>query len=94
MPDTLEPSFGRPLQPECLPFDEDDIARCFPGGIGKARPYQRRGAVRDLRADKGGQRLIASVQGTRPRPYHVFVEIGSSDPVKLSAQCSCPVGRS
>ena len=94
MPDTLEPSLDRPLQPECLPFDEDDIDRCFPGGIGKARPYQRRGAVRDLRADKGGQRLIASVQGTRPRPYHVFVEIGSSDPVRLSAQCSCPVGRS
>ncbi|HUC70594.1 MAG TPA: hypothetical protein VMS01_05325 [Stellaceae bacterium] len=32
------------------------------------------------------------MQGTRPRPYHVFVEIGSNDPVKLSAQRSCPVG--
>ncbi len=87
------PSLGvRPSAVEWFPFDEDDIDRCFPGAIGKARPYQRRGAVRDLRADKGGQRLIASVQGTRPRPYHVFVEIGSSDPVRLSAQCSCPVG--
>ena len=34
----------------------------------------------------------SSVQGTRPRPYHVFVEICSADPVRLSAQCSCPVG--
>jgi SNF2-related domain/Helicase conserved C-terminal domain/SWIM zinc finger len=73
-------------------FDEGDIRRCFPREIGKAVPYQRRGAVRDLHAEKGGKRLIASVQGTRPRPYHVFVEIGDADPVKLSAQCSCPVG--
>jgi hypothetical protein len=87
------PSPGTPLSPAAwFPFDEDDIDRCFPGEIGKARPYQRRGAVRDLHADKGGQRLIASVQGTRPRPYHVFVEIDARDPVKLSAQCSCPVG--
>lgn len=77
---------------EWFPFDKDDIQRCFPGEVGKAVPYQRRGAVRDLHADKGGQRLIASVQGTRPRPYHVFVEIGDADPVRLSAQCSCPVG--
>src|SRR6266478_948465 len=73
-------------------FDEGDIRRCLHGEVDKGRPYQRRGAVRDLRADKGGQRLIASVNGTRPRPYHVFVEIGDSDPVSLSARCSCPVG--
>jgi superfamily II DNA or RNA helicase len=73
-------------------FDESDVRRCLPGSFEKGRPYQRRGAVRDLRADKGGQRLIASVNGTRPRPYHVFVEIGDSDPVSLSARCSCPVG--
>ena len=73
-------------------FDESDIRRCLPGSFEKARPYQRKGAVRDLRADKGGQRLIASVKGTRPRPYHVFVEIGDSDPVSFSARCSCPVG--
>jgi len=84
-----------PLHDFSLPsvaFDESDVRRCLPGRFDKGRPYQRRGAVRDLRADKGGQRLIASVNGTRPRPYHVFVEIGDSDPVSLSARCSCPVG--
>src|ERR1700724_2255795 len=59
--------------------------------VDKGRPYQRRGAVRDLRADKGGQRLIALVQGTRMRPYRVFVDIGKGNPVSLSARCSCPV---
>jgi superfamily II DNA or RNA helicase len=73
-------------------FSEDDVRRCLPGSFDKGRPYQREGAVRDLRADKGGQRLIASVKGSRPRPYHVFVEIGTSDPVLLSGRCSCPVG--
>src|SRR6201987_3172663 len=73
-------------------FDEGDIRRCLPGSLEKGRSYQREGAVRDLRADKGGQRLIASVRGTRPRPYHVFVEIEDSDPVSLSARCTCPVG--
>lgn len=82
-------AFAEPM----LPFDEDDIERCFPGQVGKARPYQWAGKVRDLHADKGGQRLIASVRGTRPRPYHVFVEIGGGDPVDLTAQCSCPVHR-
>jgi superfamily II DNA or RNA helicase len=73
-------------------FDEGDIRRCLPGSFEKGVSYHREGAVRDLRADKGGQRLIASVRGTRPRPYHVFVEIGDSDPVILSGRCSCPVG--
>ena len=73
-------------------FDEGDIRRCLPGSFEKGRSYHRGGAVRDLRADKGGQRLIASVRGTRPRPYHVFVEIDDSDPVVLSGRCSCPVG--
>jgi SNF2-related domain/SWIM zinc finger len=75
-----------------IAFDESDVRRCLPGSFEKGRPYQRQGAVRELRADKGGQRLIASVKGTRPRPYHVFVEIEDSDPVSLSARCSCPVG--
>ena len=74
-----------------FPFDETDIRRCLRGAVDKGRPYQRRGAVRDLRADKGGQRLIASVQGTRLRPYRVFVDIGKDNPVSLSARCSCPV---
>src|SRR5437879_8323171 len=72
-------------------FDESDIRRCLHGEVDKGRPYQRRGAVRDLRADKGGQRLIASVQGTRLRPYRVFIDIGKGNPVSLSARCSCPV---
>ena len=71
------PLSGARLSPaDWIPFDESDIRRCLRGGIDKGRPYQRRGAVRDLRADKGGQRLIASVQGTRLRPYRVFVDIG------------------
>jgi len=74
-----------------FPFDESDIRRCLHHEVDKGRPYQRRGAVRDLRADKGGQRLIASVQGTRLRPYRVFVDIGKDNPVSLSARCSCPV---
>jgi hypothetical protein len=74
-----------------FPFDESDIRRCLHGEIDKGRAYQRRGAVRDLRADKGGQSLIASVQGTRLRPYRVFVDIGKDNPVSLSARCSCPV---
>ncbi len=74
-----------------FPFDESDIRRCLHGEVDKGRPYQRRGAVRDLRADKGGQRLIASVQGTRLRPYRVFVDIGKGNPVSLSARCSCPI---
>jgi superfamily II DNA or RNA helicase len=73
-------------------FDEGDIRRCLPGSFEKGRSYHREGAVRHLRADKGGQRLIASVRGTRPRPYHVFVEINDSDPVVISGRCSCPVG--
>jgi hypothetical protein len=72
-------------------FDESDIRRCLHGEVDKGRPYQRRGAVRDLRADKGGQRLIALVQGTRLRPYRVFVDIRNGNPVSLSARCSCPV---
>jgi hypothetical protein len=75
-----------------LSFDENDIRRCLPESFEKGRPYQRQGAVRDLRADKGGQRLIASVKGTRVRPYHVFVEIEDAEPVSLKARCSCPVG--
>ena len=73
-------------------FDEGDIRRCLPGSFEKGRSYFFEGAVRDLRADKGGQRLIASVRGNRPRPYHVFVEIDASEPVVLSGRCSCPVG--
>jgi superfamily II DNA or RNA helicase len=76
---------------EWFPFDEADIRRCLHGEVDKGRPYQRRGAVHDLRADKGGQRLIASVQGTRLRPYRVFVDIGKNNPVSLTARCSCPV---
>jgi len=35
------PSLGTRLSPvPWFPFDEEDIDRCFPGEIGKARPYQ------------------------------------------------------
>ena len=90
MHDSLLPG-GRLSPVEWFPFDENDIRRCLHGAVDKGRPYQRRGAVRDLRADKGGQRLIAAVQGTRMRPYRVFVDIGNDNPVSLSARCSCPV---
>jgi superfamily II DNA or RNA helicase len=88
--DSLLP-VGRLSPAGWFPFDEGDIRRCLHGEVDKGRPYQRRGAVRDLRADKGGQRLIASVQGTRLRPYRVFVDIGKGNPVSLSARCTCPV---
>jgi SWIM zinc finger len=73
-------------------FDVTDIRRCLGGSFDKGLSYQQEGAVRDLRADKGGQRLIASVRGTRSRPYHVFVEIEDSQPVSMTARCTCPVG--
>src|ERR1700737_1352165 len=72
-------------------FDESDIRRCLHGEVDKGRPYQRRGAVRDLRADKDGQRLIALVQGTRLRPYRVFVDMAKGNPAYPRARCSCRV---
>jgi len=74
-----------------LPYEEADIRRCLGYELDKGRPYQRRGAVRDLRADKGGKRLVANVQGTRRRPYRVCVEIKPGQSMRLSGQCSCPV---
>ena len=74
-----------------LPYDESDIRRCLGYELDKGRSYQRSGAVRDLHADKGGQRLIADVQGTRRRPYRVFAEIKPGPRIRLSGQCSCPV---
>jgi len=35
-------------------FDERDIRRCLSESFDKGRSYHREGAVRDLRADKGG----------------------------------------
>ena len=74
-----------------LPYDESDIRRCLGYELDKGRSYQRSGAARDLHADKGGQRLIADVQGTRRRPYRVFAEIKPGPRIRLSGQCSCPV---
>ncbi len=74
-----------------VPYEEGDIRRCLGYELEKGRPYQRRGAVSDLHADKGGQRLIADVQGTRRRPYHVLVEIKEGQRVHLTGRCSCPV---
>jgi superfamily II DNA or RNA helicase len=74
-----------------LPYSEHDIRRCLGWELDKGRPYQSRGAVRNLYADKGGQRLVADVQGTRRQPYHVFVEIKAGEHVHLTGRCSCPV---
>ncbi len=74
-----------------LPYDEADIRRCLGYELDKGHAYQRQGAVRDLRADKGGKRLVANVEGTRRRPYRVFAEIKRGRSVRLSGQCSCPV---
>jgi superfamily II DNA or RNA helicase len=74
------------------PFSETDIRRCLPGEIEKGRGYFLRGAVRGLRTEADGSRLIAEVKGTRPKPYHVEVVIQKTTGVKLLGQCSCPVG--
>jgi superfamily II DNA or RNA helicase len=74
-----------------LPYDEGDIRRCLGYELEKGRPYQRRGAVRDLHTDKGGERLVADVQGSRRRPYHVSAEIALGRHIGLSGRCSCPV---
>jgi superfamily II DNA or RNA helicase len=74
-----------------VPYDEEDIRHCLGHEVDKGRPYQRRGAVKELHADKGGERLVADVQGTQRRPYHVFAEIKQGPKVQLSGRCSCPV---
>ena len=76
------PSPAPPISATAGPFDEADIRRCLPGRSRRGALTSGRGAVRELRADKGGQRLIASVQGTRPRPYHVVCRAsGQGEPV-------------
>ncbi len=74
-----------------VPYEESDIRRCLGYELDKGRSYQRRGAVSDLHADNGGQRLIADVQGTQRRPYHVFADIKPGQRVHLTGRCSCPV---
>ena len=80
------------------PFSETDIRRCLPGEIEKGRGYFLRGAVSGLHAEDDGARLVADVQGTRARPYHVEIDIerpGGIKPggVRLAGECTCPVGR-
>ena len=83
-------AFATPAQP---PFGEADIRRCLPGEIEKGRGYFLRGAVRGLRAEADGSRLVADVQGTRAKPYQVEIAIESSRKgVRLVGRCSCPVG--
>src|ERR1044071_5214940 len=83
-------TFTRPVQP---PFGEADIRRCLPGEIEKGRSYFLRGAVRRLHAEDQGSRLVAEVQGTRARPYHVEIAIENSRKgVRLVGECSCPAG--
>jgi superfamily II DNA or RNA helicase len=74
------------------PYDEDDIRRSLPGEIEKGRSYQLRGAVHGLRAADAGGRLVATVQGTAPRPYAVDVQIIKEKRVRLVGRCSCPIG--
>src|SRR3954454_22408834 len=83
-------AFAKPAQP---PFGEADIRRCLPGEIEKGRRYFLRGAVRRLRAEDDGSRLVADVQGTRATPYQVAIAIENSRKgVRLVGECSCPVG--
>jgi superfamily II DNA or RNA helicase len=73
------------------PYGEDDIRRCLPGEIEKGRSYFLRGAVGELRAEDEGTRLLATVQGTRAKPYKVAVQIVKAQRTKLIGRCSCPV---
>src|SRR5215211_2295838 len=75
------------------PFGEADIRRCLPGEIEKGRGYFLRGAVRRLRAEDDGLRLVADVQGTRATPYRVEIAIEHlRKGVRLVGECTCPVG--
>ncbi len=58
-------------------FDEPTFRR--------GRSYSREGAVADVRED--GDRVRARVQGSRPRPYEVWVR---RDGNLLVSQCNCP----
>jgi hypothetical protein len=89
MHDIIPPGLSSPSRAGC--YDERDVRRCLGYEFDKGPPYQRRGAVSDLHADKGGQRLIADVQGTRRRPYHVFADIKPGQRVHLTGRFSCPV---
>ncbi|HUB07844.1 MAG TPA: DEAD/DEAH box helicase [Myxococcales bacterium] len=57
-------------------FDESTFRR--------GRSYARAGAVGELRVD--GERVRARVQGSRPRPYEVWVR---RDDGRIVSQCSC-----
>ncbi|MHB8419318.1 MAG: DEAD/DEAH box helicase [Myxococcales bacterium] len=50
----------------------------------RGRSYARSGAVGELRED--GERVRAQVQGSRPRPYEVWVR---RDDGRIVSQCSC-----
>ncbi len=50
--------------------------------------YFRNGAIRFPR--RQGQVLMAECSGSRPKPYHVWVTLGSQG--ILGGQCFCPVG--
>ena len=58
-------------------FDESTFRR--------GRSYSRTGAVGDLRDE--GERVRARVQGSRPRPYEVWVRRENG---RIVSQCSCP----
>jgi superfamily II DNA or RNA helicase len=51
----------------------------------RGRSYARTGQVGEVRVD--GERVRAQVQGSRPRPYEVWVR---RDEGRIVSQCSCP----
>ncbi len=56
----------------------------------RGEAYHRRGLVARLERDERGRAVSAEVEGTRPRPYSVFIEWG--DDGAPAGDCDCPVG--
>jgi uncharacterized Zn finger protein len=58
--------------------------------LGRGRSYARRGQVLSIEIDKG--KVSAEVQGSRPKPYHIKLEVktlSASDWEKLAKVLSC-----
>ncbi|MHB1846683.1 MAG: SWIM zinc finger family protein, partial [Deltaproteobacteria bacterium] len=69
-----------------LNVSESELSTLFDDAtFRRGRSYSREGAVADLRED--GDRVRARIQGSRPRPYEVWVRRDGS---LIVSQCSCP----
>ncbi len=69
-----------------LRIDERELRTLFDDRTyRRGRSYARAGAVAQTRED--GDRVRARVQGSRPRPYEVWVR---RDGERIVSQCSCP----